>query len=583
MRDVQLKTGAVVAVSLLVLMGCGGGSSDNRGSGGLAFRAAWLPSDSAGSVPSAQTECSGFDSTTAIPDDVQFVRVTFDSRTTSGDGIASCCLAIPRGSTNFQNRRVVLTGLRPGNAAFAIDGFRGETPPPNSVGGGLCPTDRTDVVACSGTQGAANYSSGPVDVTIFAGSIAEGTACVRPVGAPTATPTFTSVPSPTFTGTPTDTPTATATSSATATLTPTATVTLTNTPTASSTPTVTATPSETPTTGPSGSPTLTPTDTPTPSPTLTPTNVVVRMGSATGAAGTRVSFDVSLGTAGLDVFGTDNDIALQPQAPIAATTSGTPDCTVNPDIQKAGTFFVFQPAGCTVGSDCQSIRAFVTTQPGNPVNPIPDGSRLFTCNVDILATAPPGTVPINCTRSEASAAPPGGTSQLITADCTNGQITVQSAPTVTIHIGSATGAPGAQVSVDVTLSTAGLDVFGTDNDIALQPDAPIAANVPSGAPDCAVNPDIQKAGTFFVFQPAGCTVGTDCQSVRAFVTTQPGSPVNPIPDGSRLFSCNVTISASAPAGSVPLECPRSEASAAPPGQMSQLVTADCTNGNIIIQ
>ncbi len=411
-----------------MLMGCGGGSSDNPGSGGLAFRAAWVLSDSAGSAPSAQTECSGFDSTTPIPDDVQFVRVTFASEVTSGDGVASCCLAIPRGETNFQNRRVVLTGLRPGSAGFTIDGFRSQTAPPNSVGGGVCPTDRTDVVACSGTEGGPNYSSGPVAVTIVAGSITEGKACVRPVGARTATPTLTSVPSPTFTGTPTDTPTVLPTSSATPTVTSTVTVTVTNTPTAtataSSTPTVTTTPSDTPTTGPSGSPTLTLTPTPTPSPTLTPTNVVVRIGSATGAAGTRVSFDVSLGTAGLDVFGTDNDIALQPEAPIAATTTGTPDCTVNPDIQKAGTFFVFQPAGCTVGTNCQSIRAFVTTQPGNPVNPIPDGSRLFTCNVDIATTAS-GTVPINCTRSEASAAPPGGMSQLITADCTNGEIIVQ--------------------------------------------------------------------------------------------------------------------------------------------------------------
>ena len=409
---------AVVAASLVALTGCGGTSSDGAGQGSLAFHAAWQPLDSAGSAPSAQSECGGFDSTTPIPAEVLFVRITFASNATTGDGVARCCVAIPRGETNFQDRRVVLTGLRPGSAAFTIDGFQGEAAPPNSVGGDLCPTGRADAVACTGTQGAPNFSSGAVDVTIVAGVITDASACVRPLAPPTVTPTSTSLPTSTFTLIPTNTRTTVPTNTPTTTATPTATLT--------NSPTVTPTPSDTPTTGPSGTPTETPTGTPSPSPTLTPTNVTIRIGSATGAAGSQVSLAVTLSTAGLDVFGTDQNIALNADAPIAATGSGTPDCTVNPDIQKDLTVFTFQPIGCTVGTDCQSVQAVVLGTPGTEVlTPIPDGAVLYTCNVNISANAMAGSVPLGCPRSEASAAPHGQMSQLITADCTNGEIIVQ--------------------------------------------------------------------------------------------------------------------------------------------------------------
>src|SRR5579862_3454507 len=47
---------------------------------------------------------------------------------------------------------------------------------------------------------------------------------------------------------------------------------------------------------------------------------------------------------------------------------------------------------------------------------------------------------------------------------------------IVLHIGSASGAPGATVSVGVTLDTAGQSVAGVQIDTAFDPNAPIAAN-----------------------------------------------------------------------------------------------------------
>ncbi len=111
-----------------------------------------------------------------------------------------------------------------------------------------------------------------------------------------------------------------------------------------------------------------------------------------------------------------------------------------------------------------------------------------------------------------------------------------------IELSAATGAAGTQVVVTSTLHTSGQLIAGTQQDIAFDALTPITS--------CAANPAIDKGATGFGFQPSGCTPGVDCVAVRALVLSF--SNVDPIPDGSVLFSCTIDISPAAPEGVYPL-------------------------------
>src|SRR5215813_7987231 len=115
----------------------------------------------------------------------------------------------------------------------------------------------------------------------------------------------------------------------------------------------------------------------------------VEVGSATGAPGQQVQFSVVLHTAGQSVAGVQDDIAFDSiNTPVAASGAGRPDCTVNPDINKEATGFSFQPPGCT-GTGCTAFRALVLSF--SNVDPIADGSVMYTCKVNISPGAAGGT------------------------------------------------------------------------------------------------------------------------------------------------------------------------------------------------
>ena len=118
-----------------------------------------------------------------------------------------------------------------------------------------------------------------------------------------------------------------------------------------------------------------------------------------------------------------------------------------------------------------------------------------------------------------------------------------------IEVGSGTGAPGETVPVDVSLSTEGAAILATQNRIDFTRRAYIAAG-DNGAPDCTVNPAIDKNATAFRFLPLHCDPAVDCESVRVFVLSFDN--LTPIGDGARLYTCNVRIAADAPGGSYPL-------------------------------
>src|SRR5262249_15782343 len=92
----------------------------------------------------------------------------------------------------------------------------------------------------------------------------------------------------------------------------------------------------------------------TPGPTVAVPPADLVAGSAAGAPGDRVRLDVSLNVSpGTDVAGVQDDMLFDLDTAVAANADGTPDCTVNPEIHKSGTTFVFQPVGCQPGSDCK--------------------------------------------------------------------------------------------------------------------------------------------------------------------------------------------------------------------------------------
>ena len=112
-----------------------------------------------------------------------------------------------------------------------------------------------------------------------------------------------------------------------------------------------------------------------------------------------------------------------------------------------------------------------------------------------------------------------------------------------IVLGTATGAPGQDVTLVATLHSAGTHVAGTQNDLTF--DAASVSLGASGKPSCRVNAALGKGATAFSFRPSGCQ-GTACSTVRALVLAMDNT--DPIPDGAALYTCTWHISPSARPG-----------------------------------
>jgi hypothetical protein len=284
----------------------------------------------------------------------------------------------------------------------------------------------------------------------------------------------------------------------------------------------------------------------TPTPTPGP---VIALSSAIAEPGDQVTFTATLFGGSIIVVGTQNDIAFDgTDTPIAAKAGGGPDCSVNPDINTTASF-AFLPLGCE-GVACTGVRAAVSSL--EDTAPIPDGSILYTCKLNISPAARR-----NFYRLEASEVILSGPSgDRVPGASVSGEIYIRFPPPPTpvepgirIVIGAVRGSPGEQVALGVTLRTGGQDVEGVQNDIIFDPgSAPIAARA-SGEPDCSGNPDISKEGTVFSFLPSGCS-GVECNTLRAIVVSFEN--LAPIPDGAVLYTCKIAIAADAATGTYPL-------------------------------
>jgi len=162
-----------------------------------------------------------------------------------------------------------------------------------------------------------------------------------------------------------------------------------------------------------------PAPTASPTPTIDPAHaVVVQVGAATGAAGQRVQFSVTLDTKGLNVSAVQNDIIFDRHTSVAVRANGKPDCVVNPAIDKNAGGFAFQPPTCTSSGDCDRIRAVIIAFDNSEL--IPNGALVYTCNVDIAAGAAPGAYPLH--NIEVVASSPAGSPVLSTG--ADGEIVV---------------------------------------------------------------------------------------------------------------------------------------------------------------
>jgi hypothetical protein len=431
------------------------------------------------------------------------------------------------------------------------------------------PTETATIEAATSTPTGVPTGTATATPTGIPTGTATATATFTPTGIPTGTATATA------TFTPTGMPTGTATATATATGIPTgtATATATGTPAGTATATVTATPTgggatATATATRTNTPTLVIPATSTATATHTPLPVMasIIVGNATGEPGATTSFDVSLET-DASIAGVQVDIAYDPAAAIAAREDGKPDCSVNAEIGKDDTTFGFLPSGCTPGTDCTAVRAIVLSL--DNLDPIPSGSRLFTCTVAIAADAT-GAYPLTCSNAGA-----GNTDgDRVGADCTSGEVTVAVPTDATIVIDDVVGTAGQSATMTVRLITA-VDVAGTQNDTIFPAGVGVIADN-RGRPTCSVNPEIDKGGTSFAFLPNGCTPGTDCTGVRSLVLALDN--VSPIPSGSVLYTCEVSIASSVADGTYPLGCENAGASD-PDGNA---VATACDAGNVIV-
>ena len=164
-------------------------------------------------------------------------------------------------------------------------------------------------------------------------------------------------------------------------------------------------------------PTATPTPvvpTPTPTPTL-PNDTTIVVGNALGVPGGTSSFTVGLET-NASIAGTENEIQFDASAPLAFV-----DCQVDPSINKS-LFLSLRPTSCIPGTNCTAMKGIVINLAN--LDPIPNGSTMYSCDVAVFASAVPGDYLIDCFNPGAS--DPVGNA--IPTQCSDGTFTVSTGP-----------------------------------------------------------------------------------------------------------------------------------------------------------
>jgi hypothetical protein len=140
--------------------------------------------------------------------------------------------------------------------------------------------------------------------------------------------------------------------------------------------------------------------TPTPTPTACgDCGPLLEIGAASGVAGERVEFPVTLRTGGHTISGVQVDIGFPAEAPIPPRIDRSPDCTLG-DGLGGWSSVRFQPAAdIAVGLPATAIRALLIQLEATGIH---DGATVLTCSVEIAADAPVGRYPLSATALLAS-------------------------------------------------------------------------------------------------------------------------------------------------------------------------------------
>jgi hypothetical protein len=159
--------------------------------------------------------------------------------------------------------------------------------------------------------------------------------------------------------------------------------------------------------------------------------------------------------------------------------------------------------------------------------------------VELSTLAPTATATSTATPTAIST---GTATETWTATPTFG---VDDIPDLTFVIGSVIALQGETITIDVVLETT-IEVYETQNDIILGPEIQFVI-APNGQPLCTVNPSIDKSATF--------TLDCDEAGVCALRTLILASGnFDPIPNGSALYSCEISINRNAALGAYPMGC-----------------------------
>ncbi len=276
------------------------------------------------------------------------------------------------------------------------------------------------------------------------------------------------------------------------------------------------------------------------------------------------SIEVTLANGGLDIAGTENTIEFGPEAQLS-------NCVVNPAINKTASAFSFGPAGCTAGTDCETMKALILSF--TDLSAIADGAVLYTCDAS-AAGAPAGDYALTCTGPGGS--DPAGNS--VDTNCTDGAVTIPDVPVAQIVVEDVVAMPTgtAQISVSLNLLSASAQVAGTENVIGFESATQLS--------NCVVNPDINKTASAFSFGPSGCAAGSDCETVKALILSF--TDLSAIADDSILFTCDIGLGGGTAAattsgltGTFPVTC--SEAGGSDPDGNPLFI--ECVDGSITIE
>lgn len=163
----QSRSLSAVAFGAMALAaaGCGGGGSSGGGAPtGLAFRVAWEQRANPGgtdgaSLSSANGAELGFED--EIPPSVNAIR--FVLTPPSGD---SCCVAVLRGSPAFEERRIVLSNVEPGDGSLEVNGYPTNFAPADGIDE-ECDTNGAGS-SCSSQETLPSFGSGEIEIDVVA-------------------------------------------------------------------------------------------------------------------------------------------------------------------------------------------------------------------------------------------------------------------------------------------------------------------------------------------------------------------------------------------------------------------------------